>query len=204
MTRFRVPLLETATNNPNSADQTTLFHVLSAAEVRVVQVVPLDDVITRLPVPVCETATNRPNSADQHTLDQLLATVVLVVQVVPFGDVITPLVFPLIETATNKDNSGDQHTSFQVLLAVVLVVQLIPSGDVIALPVPVCPTATNNPISALQTIPLQLLSDIGPRVVQVDTVLLALAREVLKRLFNVRILIWVKLPAVPLIILPLV
>ena len=189
ITRLFVPLVPTATNNPNSADQITLFHVLSAADVRVVHVVPLVLVITRFPVPLCETATNIPNSADQHTPDQLLLAVVRVVHVIPFDDVITPLVFPLMDTATNRDNSGDQHISFQLLLAVVLVVQLIPSGDVIALPVPVCPTATNNPVFALQTIPLQLLSDIGPRVVHDDTVLMALAREVLKRLFNVRILI---------------
>ena len=73
ITRLPLPLFETATNRPTSADQHTDSQLLSAALVRMVQVIPSGLVITRLPLPLSATATNRPTSADQHTDSQLLS-----------------------------------------------------------------------------------------------------------------------------------
>ena len=81
---------------PSCEDQHTLSHWLSAGEVRVIHVIPSDEVMTRLPVPVQATATKRPRSGDQHTLYQLLSTAdVLAVQVIPSGEVITLLPVPV-------------------------------------------------------------------------------------------------------------
>ena len=57
---FTVPLavVETATNTP--LPYVTEVQVLSAALVRIVQVIPSGLVITRFPVPVAATATNSP------------------------------------------------------------------------------------------------------------------------------------------------
>ena len=48
--------METATNK--LLPYTTLYQLLSAAEVRLVQVIPSAEVITRFPVPLVATATN--------------------------------------------------------------------------------------------------------------------------------------------------
>ena len=81
---------------PLSADQHTLSHWLSAADVLVVHVIPSVLVITPLPVPVQATATNMPLSADQHTLVQpLFAADVLAVHVIPSALVITRFPVPL-------------------------------------------------------------------------------------------------------------
>ena len=50
ITRFPVPDLAVATNNP--FPYATLFHKLSAAEVRMVHVMPSGLVITRFPTPL--------------------------------------------------------------------------------------------------------------------------------------------------------
>ena len=52
ITRFPVPLLETAQNKPASFDHATPNQLLSAADVLEVQVIPSGEVITRFPVPV--------------------------------------------------------------------------------------------------------------------------------------------------------
>ena len=70
MTRLPVPLSETAQNSRNSGDQQTDHQLLSAAEVREVQVIPSGLVITRLPVPSSETAQNKRSSGDQQTAFQ--------------------------------------------------------------------------------------------------------------------------------------
>jgi len=58
--RLEMCQLATATNLccPAGPPQTTEFQVLSAEELRVVQVIPSVEVITRLPVPALATATN--------------------------------------------------------------------------------------------------------------------------------------------------
>ena len=83
MTRLPEPEDATATSNPEL--ETAIFlQPLSAALVRLTQVIPSDDVITRLPVPVLATAANRLKSIDQTTLDQSLsAALILVFQVCP-------------------------------------------------------------------------------------------------------------------------
>ena len=72
MTRL-APFPETAQNSRSSGDQQTDHQLLSAAEVRDVQVMPSSLVMTRFPVPVIETAQNSCNSGDQQTDCQLLA-----------------------------------------------------------------------------------------------------------------------------------
>ena len=115
MTRFPVPLFDTAQNSRSSGAQQTEFQLLSAAEVRDVQVIPSGLVMTRLPVPVFETAQNSRNSGDQQTDCQALsAAEVRLVQVVPSGLVITRLLLPVFETALNSRNSGDQQTDRQL------------------------------------------------------------------------------------------
>ena len=74
--------------------------------------------------------------------------------------------------------------------AEVLVVHVIPSEDVMTrLPDPESATATNKLSSALHVTPRQLLSAAETRVLHVETVAFALARDVLNLLFNTRILI---------------
>ena len=72
MTRLPVPLSATAMNNESSGDQHTEIQLLSAADVRDVQVMPSGLVITRLLEPEVPTATNKDTSGDQHSPRQLL------------------------------------------------------------------------------------------------------------------------------------
>ena len=58
ITRLSMPLTATATNNP--LPYVTPYQLLSAAEVRLVHVIPSGLVITRLPEPENATATNKP------------------------------------------------------------------------------------------------------------------------------------------------
>ena len=67
-----LPLLATATSSSRCGDQQRQAQVLSAAEVRLVQLLPSGEVITRLPVPLLLNATSRPSSAAQQIATQLL------------------------------------------------------------------------------------------------------------------------------------
>jgi hypothetical protein len=67
MTRLPEPVHATATKMDSSGDQHTPNQLLSAADVRVVHVMPLGLVMMRLPVPVHATATKMDSSGDQHT-----------------------------------------------------------------------------------------------------------------------------------------
>jgi phage gp36-like protein len=77
ITRFPVPVVETATNRPNSADQQTPCQKLSTALDLDVQLIPSGLVITRFPVPLPDTATNLSRSCDQHTESQMLSAALL-------------------------------------------------------------------------------------------------------------------------------
>jgi hypothetical protein len=100
MTRLPLPLMETATNFccPVAPPHVTESQPLSAADVRLVQVMPSGLVMTRLPVPLKETATNfscpvgPPHVTEYQPLS---AADVRLVQVMPSGLVMTWLpVFP--------------------------------------------------------------------------------------------------------------
>jgi hypothetical protein len=161
ITRFAVPLLDTAQKSPSSGDQQTLRQLLLVGLVRTVQVMPSSDVIMRLPVPEILTAKKSPSSGDQQTLRQLLSTaLVRVVQVMPSGDVITRLPDPVDATAQKSPSSGDQQTEFQLLsAALVLVVHVMPSGDLITrLAVPEIAHAQKSLSSEDQQTENQLLS----------------------------------------------
>jgi hypothetical protein len=68
ITRSLTPEKATATKIDNSGAQQTSRHALSAADVRVVQLIPSGLVITRFPVPPASaTATNNDSSGAQHT-----------------------------------------------------------------------------------------------------------------------------------------
>ena len=109
MTRS-VPVFDTATKSSRSEDQHTLSHVLAAAEVREVQLMPSRDVMTS---PDKDTATKTARSGDQHTDDHgTSAAAVRAVQVAPFEDVITRLPVPVLATATKIPSCEDQHTEF--------------------------------------------------------------------------------------------
>jgi hypothetical protein len=114
MTRFPGPFVATATKRERSGDQHIEVHKRSAADERIVQVIPSGLVMTRFPTPPCATATKSERSGDQHTEFQLLAVgVALCVQLIPLGLVMTQLVVvPLNATDTNKDSCGDQHTEY--------------------------------------------------------------------------------------------
>src|SRR3989344_6110522 len=86
MTRFPVPVFDTATNRP--LPYVMLYQSLSATLVRDVQVMPSGEVMTRFPVPVIDTATNKPlpNVTDRQKLSAALARDV---QEVP-ADIISP------------------------------------------------------------------------------------------------------------------
>jgi predicted DNA-binding protein len=93
MTRLPVPEYATATNILSSLDQHTERQLLSAADVRAVQVIPSGLVITRLPVPEYATATNILSSLDQHTEYQLLSAAdVRAVHVLTHSAALAPLV----------------------------------------------------------------------------------------------------------------
>ena len=97
-----LPLLATATSTSRCGDQQRQVQVLSAAEVRLVQVLPSGEVITRLPVPLLLNATSRPSSAAQQSAIQLLVLAALRRdQLRPSLDVITRWVPPVLLTATN-------------------------------------------------------------------------------------------------------
>lgn len=121
MTRVPIPLCPTATNNP--LPKVTAVHRLSAAEMRLVQVIPSGLVITRLPVPDEATATNI--SLPYAIVNQLLSGEVRLVQLIPSGLVITRLVPPVPDTATN--NPLPYVTANQLLsTGVVLLIQVMP------------------------------------------------------------------------------
>ena len=108
--KFVAGIQPTATNRYSSGAQHTLLQVLSAADVRIVHVIPSGLVMTLFPVPFSETATNKYNSGDQHTdRQELSAADVRVIQFTPSELVITLFPVPPIETATNKDNSDAQQ-----------------------------------------------------------------------------------------------
>jgi hypothetical protein len=108
------PLNATAANNPRLLAHVTLDQLKFAADVRDVQLIPFDDVITRLLDELVETATRRLSSGDQVTESHSCAAEAdRFVQVVPFGDVMTLLV-PLNETATNKFKESAHTTEFQL------------------------------------------------------------------------------------------
>src|SRR5258706_430624 len=99
MTLFPVPEFDTATNKLLS--YVIAVQELSAAEVRLVQVIPSGLVITLFPVPEEDTAANKP--APYVTLRQtVLVAEVRIVQVIPSGLVITLFPAPVLDTATNK------------------------------------------------------------------------------------------------------
>jgi hypothetical protein len=52
ITRLPVPLLLTATNSSRCGDQQREVQALSAAELRLLQLIPSGEVITRLPLPL--------------------------------------------------------------------------------------------------------------------------------------------------------
>ena len=103
-----VLLLATAQNLVAPVPEQTEFHVASAAERRMLHVLPSFDVITRLPVPLFATATNILVSDDQHTDVQLFAlTPAPKYHVIPspeYAAIAPPL------TAQKIPSSGDQHT----------------------------------------------------------------------------------------------
>ena len=72
MIRLPVPLLLTATNSSRSGAQQREDQALSAAELRLLQLIPSGEVITRLPLPLLLSATSKPNSAAQQIAVQLL------------------------------------------------------------------------------------------------------------------------------------
>ena len=100
--------------------------MLSAADVRLVHVIPSGLVITRLPVPLPLTATNKPLPYVTE-YQSLFAADVRDVQLTPSGLVITRFPVPSTLTATNKPLPyvTDHH---QLSAADVRVVQLIPSA----------------------------------------------------------------------------
>src|SRR3569833_131089 len=73
ITRFPVPLIDTAQNRPSEGAQQIEFQLLSAADARIVHKIPSVLVITRLPVPVFATAQNRPSEGAQQTETQKLS-----------------------------------------------------------------------------------------------------------------------------------
>jgi hypothetical protein len=104
---------ETATNKLKPGDQHTEDQRLTTGVVRLVHVVPFDDVITcaaELSV-VEDTATKSANAGDQHTDGQpFSAATSWLVHDVPFADTITFESYSPLATATKIDSSGDQQT----------------------------------------------------------------------------------------------
>jgi hypothetical protein len=75
ITLFPVPRLDTAANNPNSADQQTDLHSFVVTDaVLVVQVIPSGEVITLFAPTAEETATNKRLSGDQQMARQEFAS----------------------------------------------------------------------------------------------------------------------------------
>ena len=100
--------------------------MLSAADVRLVQVIPSGLVITRLPVPLPLTATNKPLPYVTE-YQSLFAADVRAVQLTPSALVITRFPVPSTLTATNKPLPyvTDHH---QLSAADARLVQVIPSA----------------------------------------------------------------------------
>jgi len=129
ITRLPVPVTLTATNKP--LPYVTEYQELSAAEVRLDQVIPSGLVITLLPVPLALTATNKPLPyvIEYHRRISISsAAAVRLVQVIPSGLVITGLLArgsPV--TATNKPLP--YATEYHWLsAATVRLVQVMPSA----------------------------------------------------------------------------
>ena len=146
------PCSLTATNKP--LPYVTEIQVKSPADAPPVHVIPSGLVITRLLKVglVPPTATNNPLPLTVPYVTEYqssASTDARLVQVIPSGLVITRLV-PLELTATNNPIplTVPYVTEFQPLFAAdVRLVQVIPSGLVITrLPLPLWPTATNNPL----------------------------------------------------------
>jgi hypothetical protein len=74
ITRFPVPVPDTAANMPNSGLHVTPLHSLSAGDAWDTQFTPSTDVMIRSPVPLLDTATNILSSLLHSTLVQLLST----------------------------------------------------------------------------------------------------------------------------------
>ena len=107
MTRLPVPVFGDGDEQTDLGDQHTPCQLLSAADVRLVQVTPSGLVMTRSPVPVYATATNNPTSDYQHTLRQLLsAAEVRLVQVTPSGLVMTRSPVPVFGDGDEQADLG--------------------------------------------------------------------------------------------------
>lgn len=116
MTRFPVPDWLTATKRANSGAQQTELQATSAAEVRVVHVMPLGLVMTRFPVPESLTATNNVNSGDQQSETHVLSAAdARDVHVIPSKLVMTRLPVPVLLTAANNISWGAQQIEYQSL-----------------------------------------------------------------------------------------
>ena len=133
ITRFPVPDVATATNNfcPVGPPQVTDIQLLSAADVREVQVMPSGLVITRFPVPDWATATNNscPAGPPQVTdIQSLSAADVRGVHVVPIPEheAVACAGFAVVKTQLDKSPRTAAPTTRRS--AAKFIVHRFPSG----------------------------------------------------------------------------
>lgn len=123
-------VVATAAHIPNSGLHATLRHATSAADVRIVHVVPFVDVITRFPVPLDATAAKRPRDGayaiERHSLS---AGVVRLVQLIPSLDVAARFPVPDVATATKMLSPDAQTILDHAGAGAVYVVHVIPFDD---------------------------------------------------------------------------